>query len=257
MIAEFADHVRIVQALVIRDLMVRFGRRHLGFVWAVLEPMLLTAGIMVVWSLLKEPVVHGVSMVLFVFSGYLPLTLWRHMTNASLRLFQKNVGLLYHRPIGLADILLARLALEFLSSTTALLVIYFIVVSTGIAELPAVPSLLLAGWLFMAWFAGGAAVLMVAWTEYWEPAERFFQPAQYLMLPISGVFFMVDWLPTEGGRLAQLNPMVHCFELFRAGVFGEAAVTHYDALYLAAWCMGLTVVGCAATHRVRRHIQIG
>ena len=34
-------------------------------------------------------------MVLFVFSGYLPLTLWRHMTNASLRLFQKNIGLLF------------------------------------------------------------------------------------------------------------------------------------------------------------------
>ena len=113
MIAEFAGHVRIVQALVIRDLMVRFGRRHLGFVWTVLEPMMLTAGIMVVWSLLKEPVVHGISMVLFVFSGYLPLTLWRHMTTASLRLFQKNVGLLYHRPIALADILAARLAFPY------------------------------------------------------------------------------------------------------------------------------------------------
>ena len=257
MIAAFGDHVRIVQALVIRDLMVRFGRRHLGFVWTVLEPMMLTAGIMMVWSLLKEPVMHGISMVLFVFSGYLPLTLWRHMTTASLRLFQKNVGLLYHRPIALADILVARLTLEFLSSTMALLVIYFIVVATGVAELPAAPSLLLAGWLFMAWFAGSAAVLMMAWTEYWEPAEKFFQPAQYLMLPISGVFFMVDWLPTDAARLARLNPMVHCFELFRAGVFGEAVVTRYDGWYVAAWCMSLTAAGCAATLRVRNHIQIG
>lgn len=256
MFAAFENHIRIIQALIIRDLMVRFGRRHLGFVWAVLEPMLLTAGIMLVWSLLKEPVVHGMSMVLFVFSGYLPLTLWRHMTTASLRLFQKNIGLLYHRPIALGDILVARLALEFLSSTIALLVIYFVVVSTGVAELPKAPSLLIGGWLFMAWFAGSASVLMVTWTEYWEPAEKFFQPAQYLMLPISGVFFMVDWLPTEGGKLALLNPMVNCFELFRAGIFGEAVVTHYDCWYLAAWCSGLTVFGWAAMHRIRGHIQI-
>ena len=256
MFGAFENHIRIIQALIIRDLMVRFGRRHLGFVWAVLEPMLLTAGIMLVWSLLKEPVVHGMSMVLFVFSGYLPLTLWRHMTTASLRLFQKNIGLLYHRPIALGDILVARLALEFLSSTIALLVIYFVVVSTGVAELPKAPSLLIGGWLFMAWFAGSASILMVTWTEYWEPAEKFFQPAQYLMLPISGVFFMVDWLPTEGGKLALLNPMVNCFELFRAGIFGEAVVTHYDCWYLAAWCSGLTVFGWAAMHRIRGHIQI-
>lgn len=256
MIAQIGSHVRIIQALVIRDLMVRFGRRHLGFVWAVLEPMMLTAGIMTVWSLLKEPVIHGMSMVAFVFSGYLPLTLWRHITNASLRLFQKNVGLLYHRPISLGDILAARLALEFLSSTVALLVIYFIVAATHVVPLPEEPKLMLAGWLFMAWFASSAAVLMVTWTEYWEPAEKFFQPAQYLMLPISGVFFMVDWLPTDGGKLALLNPMVHCFELFRAGIFGEAVVTHYDCWYLTAWCAGLTIAGLAAMSRIRGHVQI-
>jgi capsular polysaccharide transport system permease protein len=256
-LSNVAAHVRVIQALVIRDLMVRFGRRHLGFVWAVLEPMMLTAGVMVVWSLLREPTLHGISMVLFVFSGYLPLTLWRHITNASLKLFQRNLGLLYHQPIPLADILVARWLLEFLSSTVALLVIYFIVAATGVVALPEAPHLMLAGWLFMAWFAGSAAMLMVTWTEYWEPAEKLFQPAQYLMLPVSGVFFMVDWLPTHGGQLALLNPMVHCFELFRAGIFGEEVVTHYDVWYLASWCIGLTIAGCAAMSRIRPHIQIG
>ena len=256
MLRELDDHLTAIHALIVRDLMVRFGRHHLGFVWTILEPMLLTGGVMVVWSLIREPTIHGIGVAAFVLTGYMPLTVWRHMTNPLVRLCRNNAALLYHRPVKVADILAARLVLEFLSTSTALTVIYFITTSTGIIEPVQDPGLTLAAWLMTAWFFAGLGLLTSAWTEVWEPAEKFIQPAQYLALPVSGVFFMVSWLPSYAQKLLALNPMVSCFEMFRAGYFGDSVTTYYNVSYLAVWSLALSIAGLVAVGRIRDYVQV-
>jgi capsular polysaccharide transport system permease protein len=87
-----ATRVDVITALIVRDMMVRFGRHHLGFVWTVLEPMILTAGVMLIWSLIKEPIIHGIPVIVFVLTGYMPLTLWRHLTNPMVKIFRANAA---------------------------------------------------------------------------------------------------------------------------------------------------------------------
>jgi capsular polysaccharide transport system permease protein len=118
------------------------------------------------------------------------------------------------------------------------------------------PGLALAGWLLTAWYFGATGVALSALSEYWEPSEKFMGPAQYLQLPISGVFFMVDWMPDYAKKLLLLNPAVHCFEMFRAGFFGEGFTTHYDPAYLAAWSIAVTMIAGAAMYHVRDRIEM-
>lgn len=256
MLRWLSQHCATIHALIIRDLMVRFGRHHLGFVWTILEPMLLTGGVMLVWSLIRSPFIQGLPVASFVLTGYMPLTLWRHLTNPLVKLCRNNASLLYHRPIGVGDILAARLLLEFLSASTALAVIYFMGVTTSFIAPVADYGLTLAAWLMTAWFFGGLGLLTSAWTEFWEPAEKFIQPAQYLALPVSGVFFMVGWLPSYAQKLLALNPMISCFEMFRAGYFGNGVNTYYDVGYLALWSAGLTIAGLAAVTKIRDYVQV-
>ena len=117
------------------------------------------------------------------------------------------------------------------------------------------PALALSGWLYAAWFFSGFGLLLAVWTEIWEPAESL-SAIQYLALPISGCFFMIDWMPDYAQKLPLLNPMVHCFEMIRAGFFGPGMPTHYDAGYLTFWSLALTLLGAAAVYRLRDRIQI-
>jgi capsular polysaccharide transport system permease protein len=243
-------HLNIFQALIIRNLIGRFGRNHLGFLWTMLEPGILCVGVMLMWSLIKESTIHGIPIVTFVLSLYMPLTLWRHLTGPLAKLVRANTNLLYHRPVTQMHILLARCVLEFLSTTAALVVIYFVVVSLGLAEPVQDPGIALAGWLLTGWYFGALGVLISAWTEYWEPAERFIQPAMYIQLPLSGAFAMVDWFPRYAQKLLLLNPSVHCFEMFRAGFFGEAVTTYYDPLYLATSSAIFTIIAGAAVYHL-------
>jgi capsular polysaccharide transport system permease protein len=249
-------HVNVLRALIIRDLMGRFGRNHLGFVWTIMEPMILCVGVMLIWSEIHEPVIHGIPIVAFVFTGYMTLTLWRHLTGPLVRLLSNKANLLYHRPVSHADILLARSALEFLSTTAAAGVIYFVLLAIGLIEPMKDPGLVLAGWLFTAWYFGAQGLLISVWTECWEPAEKFIGPFNYLQLPISGCFAMVDWLPNYAQKWILLNPSVHCFEIVRAGFLGDEITTHYDTAYLLAWCATLTVFAIAATYHVRDRLQV-
>jgi len=164
--------------------------------------------------------------------------------------------MLLHRPIGKVDILIARCMLEFLSTTSALVIIYFVVVSLGIVEPIKDTSLVLAGWLYAGWYFGAQGLLLSALSECWEPIEKFVQPANYLQLPISGCFTMVDWLPRYAQKLLLLNPSVNCFEMFRAGFFGASVTTYYDTTYLTICCTILTVAAGIALYFAQDRVEV-
>jgi capsular polysaccharide transport system permease protein len=248
---------RCLGALMIREMMMRYGRGNIGFLWIVLEPMILTGGVMLLWSFLKSPYEHGMQIVSFVLTGYMPLTLWRHLTSAGIFAFRRSIGLLYHRQISLIDVVAARMLLEFCGTTAALTFVYAVLLLGGIVEPMHDPGLVMLAWCLMGLLSLGVGINFAVLTEYSEVTERFIQPIQYLMLPISGCFFMVELLPTRAQELALFNPTVHCYEMFRAGFFGEAVTAHFSPWYPLVWAMGLITIGIASIDSVRDHLNTG
>lgn len=247
---------RNISALMLRDLMLRYGRDNIGFAWVILEPMILTLGVMTIWSMMMGSVKSGITIIEFVLTGYMPLTLWRHLTNSMISFFRRSAPLLYHSSISLFDIVFARLFLEFIGTTAALLVVWGSLNVMGVVNDVARWDLLIAGWLMMGWLGAMAGLLMASWTERYETAERFVQPMQYLLIPISGAFSLVEWVPKWGQDILSLNPMVHCFEVFRAGYFGPSVVTHYSFTYYLGCAFFLSCAGVAAVHHVRWKVQL-
>jgi capsular polysaccharide transport system permease protein len=177
------------------------------------------------------------------------------MTSQNSRVFHRNAGLLYHQPVSHWDIAMAAVLREFISMSMTLIVVYFVGTTTGVVVPVHDPAIMLMGWLYSGWFFGALGLTLGAWTEYWEPAEKFIQPWMYIMLPFSGAFGLVAWLPDYAQKVLLLCPIVHCFEMFRAGYFGEAVETHYSVAYLTWWSVGLTAVAAGAIHHVRERVQ--
>ena len=246
-----ATRLTVIKALILRDMLSRFGRGNLGFFWAILEPIILATGVMLIWTIIQEVNAPGINLITFVITAYLPLTLSRHLVGPLSRIGHNSVNLFYHRVVTYADVLIARVLVEVMSSTLALVFIYFVTVSLGIIRPAYNLPLALLGWLFTLWFYSGVGMLTSAWTEAWEPAEKFIQPGMYLAMPLSATFFLVDWAPHWAQQLLLLNPAVSCYEIFRAGFFGPGITTHYDIPYLTAWSAGLSLAGAAAIYRVR------
>ena len=238
---------RVVVALVIRLLMTKYGRSNIGFLWIVLEPMILCTGVLIIRSLIQSSGTEGgVSLIAMLTTGYLPLTLFRHITNSGTMMLRRSGPLLYHRDISLFDCAFATMIIEMCGCTLAAFIVYYALYSLNLMQPVYDIGTVLAGWIMMFFLSAGIMMIFAVLTEFYEASERFIQPFQYITIPVCGFFFMMNWLPTKVQNLAWYVPTIHCYEMIRAGVFGPSIPTYYTPWYpclcgllMLAWAMPL------------------
>lgn len=247
---------RVISALMIREAMGRYGHDNLGFFWVIGEPLLLTGGVMVLWSMTHISHDAAVGVVPFALTGYSMLTLWRMMVFRSMHGMRYGAALTFHSNVKYLDILLARSLLETIGILSAFVVAYLPLYLLG--GLPPIndPLLIFGGWLLTAWFCAGVGLIIAALTELSDILERFIHPVMYLTLPITGTFFMVDWMPTSYQQMLLWSPLVHGIEMFRAGVFPPSVVTHFDPWYLVLCALISTGIGFPLMLYAQRHVEL-
>ena len=226
-----------------REMTTRFGRKGIGFAWLVGEPMLFCFGVLIMWSFTKPAYEHGVRLAPFVMTGYMCLILIRHLIGLLSSAIQANIGLLYHRQVSPLHILAARVLLELGGATIAFFVVYVVLLFLGQVELPHSYLLIYGGWFLVAWASTGLALVMTGLVMRYEVFERVVNLISYVMIPVSGAFFMLSWLPEGFRRIVMLLPFVHGVEMIRAGVFGEFVETHFDLSYALAIGTILNIIG--------------
>lgn len=248
---------RVVIGLMIRQLMTKYGRDNIGFLWIVLEPMILCAGVLVVRSVIQHGEENGVSLIGLIWTGYIPLTLWRHISNAGVRMLRRSASLLYHRDISLFDCFYAVIGIEIGGCTLAGLIVYWGLYTFDLIVPVDDIGLMLYGWFCMGIVSVGVMVIFAVLTEFWEPAEHFIQPFQYLSLPLCGFMFMVNWLPESVQKLALWVPTVNCFEMIRAGLFGPTVVANFCWWYPFVSALVMLAISVPLVESARAKIHFG
>lgn len=255
MIASIKRHARTILSLVMREIITRFGREGLGFAWLVAEPLAFCFGVMVLWSFTKPAYEHGIRLAPFVMTAYMSLILIRHLIGYLAGALQGNMGLLYHRQIGPLHIFSARILLEFAGATIAYAVVYVFLLAIGQVSLPSNYLLLYAGWFLLTFISSGFALILTGLAMRFDVMERLIGLIGYLMIPLSGVFTMVAWLPHGFRHVLLLLPFVHPVEMMRSAVFGEFVKTYYDIPYALAFGAVFNVVGLLLVSSARHLIE--
>ena len=247
---------RILHALFLREVITRFGRHNVGVLWLFGEPMIFTLGVLSLWSL--AGLRHGTNFTIsgFAITGYSSVLLWRNCATRSSNAIQQNANLLYHRNVHVLDVLLTRILIEVAGATASFAILSVIFVSLGLMNLPVDPIEVLIGWLMLAWFGAALALLIGSAGSFSELVERLWHPASYLLFPLSGAAFMVDWIPARLQQFVLTLPMVHGVEVLRAGYFGNAVHPHFDLAYMATVSLCLTLAGLYVTRLAGRYVEV-
>ncbi len=246
---------RVVHALLLREVITRFGRRNLGVLWLILEPALFTLGVATLWSAVRMNQSSAIPIVAFAVTGYSSVLMWRNSVSHCTHALQSNIGLLYHRNVQALDVFVARILLEVLGATASFLLLVVLFVASGSMSLPVDPLSVIVGWAMLAWFGGALALAVGAACAFSEVVKRLWTPTAYFLFPLSGAAFMVDWLSPAARPLALLLPMVHGVELLREGFFGGVVPAHYDLAYMAMCNLVLTFFGLALVRMASRHVE--
>ena len=246
----------VVGALMMREIHTRYGRENIGFFWLFGEPLMFCLGVTLLWSLVRSRFEHGIPIISFVLTGYGPLMLWRHSVARAVHCFRANAMLLYHKQVGIFDLLAARVVLETLGGIAAFAVLAAFFGLLGEYELPEDLGLFYLGWFYMFLFSAGCAIVFACLSEIFEWFEKVLGPISYLMVPLSGFVFMVDWLPEHARKYALVMPSVHAYEMIRGGQYGADVHVHYDILYVTLVCTALIGLGLVLTRIARKYVQV-
>ena len=186
----------MIRALLMREVITRFGRHNLGVLWLVGEPMVFTLGVAALWSAAGLSHGSGLPIIAFAITGYSSVLMWRNSVSRCNSAIQQNFGLLYHRNVQVIDVFLTRIILEIAGATGSFIVLAAVLHHRWLDQAPGGPARRWSqGWLMLAWFGARSALTIGAATAYSEIVERLWHPASYLLFPLSGAAFMVEWLP--------------------------------------------------------------
>jgi len=245
---------RVIRALLLREILTRFGRHNIGFLWLFVEPMLFTLGVTTLWTLAKS--FHGSNLPIaaFALTGYSTVLLWRNMPARCIGAIEPNLSLMYHRNVKIIDIFSARLLLEGGGATISFVVLSIVFIATGVVDPPEDVLQVIGGWLMTAWFGVSLALLVGSLAQESELVDKLWQPAAYLLFPLSGAAFLVDALPPTAQHYLLYLPMVHGTEYIREGYFGSRIRAHYDLSYMAFCNTLLFLLAMAKMRKVGREV---
>jgi ABC-type polysaccharide/polyol phosphate export permease len=248
----FRTQIRIIWALVLREILTRYGRHNIGFLWLFVEPMLFTLGVTALWTFAGLHHGSDLPITAFALTGYSTVLLWRNMPSRCVGAISPNSALMYHRNVRVMDIFISRVALEAIGATISFVILSILFIFLGWMNPPEDALKVLQAWLLTAWFGAAFAILLGAWSERSEIVEKLWHPAAYLLFPISGAAYLVSLLPKEAQDVVLWLPMVHGTEMVREGYFGSKIVAHYSIAYLVSVNMILTLLALALERIVSR-----
>ncbi len=136
------------------------------------------------------------------------------------------------------------------------MVVYATLMAIGEVSLPKDWLLLYGGWLTVAWTGFGLGLMFAGLATRFEIMERLVPVLTYAMIPLSGAFFMVGWIPEKYREAFLLVPMPHGIEMVRGGVFGEFVHTYYHPTYAWAAAAVLAVTGILLLADAKNRIVI-
>ncbi|MGV1948267.1 MULTISPECIES: ABC transporter permease [unclassified Agrobacterium] len=236
-------HIRVVGALLVREMSTRFGSKPGGYIWAIIDP----AGHIAFMSLIFMAITHtpalGKSFPLFFATGYLAFQFYAAMASFLNGAIKANRTLLSYPNVAPIDTVAARYILQ--AGTTSVVSFCVLGVILLTVDQPVYlnwPAIIEAA--FAATMLGlGTGIFNNVAALRFPLYEQVFNIINRPMFLISGVFFLPDALPGPIRDIVLLNPLVHVVMLFRKGFYPEYRAEMMNMTYLYSFALSILFMG--------------
>ncbi|ASP16267.1 ABC-2 type transporter [Neisseria sp. oral taxon 020 str. F0370] len=246
---------RVIGALLMREIITRYGRNNIGFLWLFVEPLLFTLVIVLMWKFFRASNVSSLNIIAFVITGYPMMMMWRNASGRAIGSISANASLLYHRNVRVLDTILARMFLEIAGATIAQILIMGVLIAVQWIEPPADIFYMLLAWLLMSVFAIGLGLVICSVAFRFEPFGKVWNSLSFVMMPLSGAFFFVHNLPQQIQHYVLMIPMVHGTEMFRAGYFGGSSITYENPWFIVLCNLILLLLGLSMVAQFSKGVE--
>ncbi|EFM95761.1 ABC transporter permease [Actinobacillus pleuropneumoniae] len=246
---------RVIGALLMREIITRYGRQNLGFLWLFIEPLSMTLFMVAIWKFMRADQVSSLNIIAFTITGYPLMMMWRNASNRAIGAVTANLSLLYHRNVQVLDTIFSRMLLEIAGATTAQILIIVIFIALDLIDIPKDPFYMLISWFLMIFFAFGLGLIICSIAQKSEVFGKIWGTVSFIMMPLSGVFIFVHNIPQHLQSIALWFPMIHGTEMFRHGYFGDSVITYESISYLVICDVAMLLFGLIMVKNFSKGIE--
>ena len=234
---------RVLFALVMREMITRFGRSTGGYLWAVIEPGAFIALLSLAFSQIAHSPPIGRSFALFYATGYVAFSFYHEIAALTGRALQVNRPLLNYPSVTALDAILARFLLQVLTGLAVAAVIFTGILTafadrvsldlTALITVFALASLLGLG-------VGMVNASLFALSRTWE---RIYAVISRPLFLISGVFFTFGALPGFVRDVLWWNPLIHLVGIMRSAFYPPYDPGYVSVFYVLSVALALLTGG--------------
>lgn len=242
-IGELFNSRSVLFQLISQQLILRYRRTALGYLWTLVNPLLMMSVMALVFSSLNKVDLKTFSV--FLFTGMIPWNFFSSLVGQAGNSYINNEGLI--KKIYLPKIIfpLSIAVALFIDSVFSFIALFAIIFAIGGSLSPAVLFIPIAYFLLF-FFSLGIGLIM-------SIATVFFRDLQYIILiALQGLFFLTpiiykhESLSGKVAWLVGLNPVLPFIELFRAPLYlsilpSSSIIIQASLLSLSAMVFGLLI----------------
>jgi capsular polysaccharide transport system permease protein len=228
--------LRVIVALILREMNTTHGRSPGGYIWAILEPVAGIAVMTLIFGLFLRAPPMGSSFAVYYATGLLPFAIYSDIAGKVAQTIRFSRPLLVYPKVTFLDAVIARFVLNCL---TQLLVFYIVIASVFLFEslsiilnyTDIILSIALAAFLGLS--IGSVNSLLFSFFPIWE---KVWGVINRPMLLISCVFYTFESVPDSVKWIVWFNPIAHILGLMRKGFYEDANTDYVSIPYVLLWC---------------------
>ena len=224
--------LRVLFALLMREMTTRYGRNPGGYVWALIEPVGAVALLSIIHGFVAHRAPLGDSVALFFAIGYMAFHCYADISRAVSAAVSANRPLLAFPRVTILDTIMARFILQLLTvSFVSALVIGGLILAEAEPVRIDMGRILLAVSLasLLAFAVGTLNCGLFARSPTWQ---TMFGVINRPLFIISGVFFVYEGLPRAAQDILWWNPLVHVTGIMRSGFYPTYEASFASPLYV-------------------------
>lgn len=213
---------RVIWALILRETRSRYQGHKLGYLWALIDPMLHLAVWMLIMLFLRHrKAVVGDSVLIFIATGLIPFMMFRSVASFVDAALSSNRALLSYPIVFPFDLMFARFLLQSATFIVVTIIVFTGIVLAGQSRPPESYPGLIAASACMLSLGFGVGIFNAVISIMWRLYDYIWNVASRLLYFTSGIFFIPDMLPLQIQYYLWFNPAAHGVEMFRDAFFAD------------------------------------
>ena len=244
--------VRVIKALVLRDIAARHGDRRLGPLLSLIMPLMGIGLMMVVFNLRGKLAPDSMNFGVFMATGYPLWIAFRGIYNGVMNSASRNDPLLMFPQITQLDLIIAKVIHE-----VALETLVFVAICVGVmiffqAPAPENPMGVMFCFWGCAWIGASLGLVLCALQRALPIAVMVINSFMRLGVWISGVMFTLNRLPDWVWPYLRWNPMLHLIEGARHSWQSNFVAPIFSPAYVILIGFLMTTAGFVFERATRR-----